>query len=166
MVARQTVANLVIVPVGDSGAVDVYSSGGTHVLADVAGWFSDAGGAPSSTGLFVPVTPERLLDTRKAPLTKPGDGAQVPVSPRGQAGIPADGVSAVVLNVTATQPAALGFLTVFPSGNTLPLASDLNFEAGETRPNLVIVQVGTGGKVTLYTSSATHVIFDVEGYFN
>ena len=167
VVARQTVANLVIVPVGDSGAVDVYSSGGTHVLADVAGWFSDAGGAPSSTGLFVPVTPERLLDTRKAPLTKPGDGAQVPVSPRGQAGIPADGVSAVVLNVTATSPVAGGFVQVLPTGQgTVGASSNLNLErVGQTVANAAIATLGDGGGVTLYTLRSAHLLADVAGWF-
>ncbi|TBR15003.1 MAG: hypothetical protein EPO57_10765, partial [Chitinophagaceae bacterium] len=135
VVARQTVANLVVVPVGDGGAVDVYSSSGTHVLADVAGWFTDDSGTPSGTGLFVPVTPERLLDTRSG--TKPGDGAQVPLSPRGKAGIPADGVSAVVLTVTATSPVAGGFVQVLPTGQgTVGGSSNLNLErVGQTVAN-------------------------------
>lgn len=165
VVARQTVANLVIVPVGDGGAIDVYSSGGTHVLADVAGWFSDDSGTPSGTGLFVPVTPERLLDTRKT--SKPGDGAQVPLSPRGSAGIPADGVSAVVLTVTATSPVAGGFVQVLPTGQgTLGASSNLNLErVGQTVANAAIATLGDGGGVTLYTLRSAHLLADVAGWF-
>ena len=165
VVARQTVANLVVVPVGDSGAVDVYSSGGTHVLADVAGWFSDDSGTPSGTGLFVPVTPERLLDTRTG--TKPADGAQVPLSPRGRAGIPADGVSAVVLTVTATAPVAGGFVQVLPTGQgTVGGSSNLNLEwAGQTVANAAIAALGDAGGVTLYTLRSAHLLADVAGWF-
>lgn len=165
VVARQTVANLVIVPVGDSGAVDVYSSGGTHVLADVAGWFTDDTNAPSGTGLFVPVAPERLLDTRQD--SKPGDGSQVQLDPLGRAGIPTSGVSSVVLNVTATQPVAGGFVQVLPTGSgTVGGSSNLNLErVGQTIANAAIATLGTGGGVTLYTLRSTHLLADVAGWF-
>ena len=65
-----------------------------------------------------------------------------------------------------TQPAADGFLTIFPAGAPQPLASDLNFASGETRPNLVVVKLGTGGKVSLFTSAGTHAIFDVAGWMS
>ena len=165
VVARQTVANLVIVPVGDSGAVDVYSSGGTHVLADVAGWFTDESTAASDTGLFVPVAPERLLDTRTQ--SKPRDGGQVTLAPLGKAGIPTTGVSSVVLNVTATQPVAGGFVQVLPSGQgALGASSNLNLErVGHTVANAAIATLGNGGAVTLYTLRSAHLLADVAGWF-
>lgn len=165
VVAMQTVANLVIVPVGDSGAVDVYSSSGIHVLADVAGWFSDDSGTASATGLFVPVTPERLLDTRNG--SKPLDGAQVPLSPRGQAGIPTDGVSAVVLTVTATSPVAGGFVQVLPTGQgVVGASSNLNLErVGQTVANAALATLGDSGGVTLYTLRSAHLLADVAGWF-
>ena len=70
----------------------------------------------------------------------------------------------MVLNLTVTQPAGGGFLTLFPTGTARPLASDLNGAGGETRPNLV-VKVGAGGKVGLYTWAGTHVVFDVAGWY-
>ena len=165
VVTGQTVANLVIVPVGDSGAVDVYSSGGTHVLADVAGWFSDDSAAPSSTGLFVPVAPERLLDTRSG--EKPGDGTQVALAPLGRAGIPSSGVSSVVLNVTATLPTAAGYVQVLPAGQgTVGASSNLNLERrGQTVANAAIATLGDGGAVTLYTLRSAHLLADVAGWF-
>lgn len=49
----------------------------------------------------------------------------------------------------------VGSLTIFPSGAAKPLASDLNYAAGEIRPNLVVVRLGGEGKVALYTPTAT-----------
>ena len=82
----------------------------------------------------------------------------------GRGGVPAD-AAAVVLNVTVTGAQGSGFVTVFPCGEALPTASNLNFVAGETVPNAVIAKVGAGGKVCLFTQSATHLIVDVNGYF-
>ena len=84
----------------------------------------------------------------------------------GRGGVPPTGVSAVILNATVIGTAGAGYLTISPTGSTQPNASDLNYAAGETRPNLVVVRVGTGGKINLFTSTTTHVIFDVAGYFN
>jgi hypothetical protein len=170
----QTVPNLVIAKVGTTGAaagkVSFYNNANsTHLLADVAGWFA-AGGTD-----FTSLNPARLLDTRGGFMTVDGVDAGVgPLGPGGQGdlqvtgrgGVPASGVGAVVLNVTVTQPNAGSFLTVFPSGATRPNASNLNFNPGQTVPNLVIVQVGQGGNVRLYNNlGATHVLADVEGWF-
>jgi hypothetical protein len=56
-------------------------------------------------------------------------------------------------------------VTVFPGSSPLPNASNLNVRTGGTRPNLVIVPVGPGGTIQLYTSAPVHLIVDVEGYF-
>ncbi len=80
--------------------------------------------------------------------------------------MPATGVSAAVLNVTATQPSTAAHLTVFPTGTVAPLASNLNVLAGQTVPNLVVAKVGSDGKVSVYNSSGTtHVVFDVDGWY-
>ena len=72
----------------------------------------------------------------------------------------------MVLNVTVTQPSVGGYVTVYPSGTTRPNASNLNFAAGQTIPNLVIAKVGTDGNVAIYNDSGTtHVIADVAGWF-
>jgi hypothetical protein len=72
-----------------------------------------------------------------------------------------------VLNVTVTQPTAQSYLTVFPSGTTRPLASNLNFLAGQTVPNLVIAKVGADGKVAVYNDAGSaHVVLDVVGWYS
>ena len=67
-----------------------------------------------------------------------------------------------------TSPTApAGHITVYPDGTSLPTASNLNFTAGETVPNLVITPVGADGKVDLYNGSSgtVQLIADVSGYF-
>ncbi|MEZ5142561.1 MAG: hypothetical protein R2726_08615 [Acidimicrobiales bacterium] len=83
----------------------------------------------------------------------------------GRGGVPASGVAAVVLNVTVTGPTAPSHLTVFPAGESPPSASNLNFSAGQTVPNLVIAKVGAGGQVSLRNNSGSvQVIADVAGW--
>ena len=56
-------------------------------------------------------------------------------------------------------------MTVHPGGEARPTASNLNYVAGQTIPNLVVAKVGAGGIVSIYTSASTHLIADVVGYF-
>ncbi|HEX3622441.1 MAG TPA: VCBS repeat-containing protein [Acidimicrobiales bacterium] len=167
-VAGQTVPNLVMAKVGPDGKVSIYNNvGTTHVVFDVVGWYG-ADGVATGSQLHA-LSPTRILDTRAgtgAPAGPVGTAATLPVAVTGVAGVPATGVSAVLLNVTVTQPTAGGFLSVFPSGTTRPLASSLNFAPGQTVPNLVVAKVGADGKVDVYNDAgATHVIFDVVGWF-
>ena len=163
-VAGQTVANLVVAKVGVDGKVSIYNyAGGADVIADVVGWFG-AGGSR-----YNGLAPARVLDTRNGT-----GGFSAPVSPHGTiavgvtgtGGVPATGVSAVALNITVTEPSVGGFLSVFPSGTSRPLASSLNFVAGQTVANLVMAKVGVDGKVSIYNDAGwSHVVADVVGWF-
>jgi len=166
----QVVANLVISRIGNNGGVSIFNSlGTTDVVADVQGWFP-------LTSQFTAILPARLMDSRSGALTIDGQfagtGALIPSSLTnlavlGRAGVPSSGVSAVVLNVTATGPTAPGYLTVLPAGSALPNSSNLNFVAGQTVPNLVVTKVGSNGSVALYngTLGTTGVVVDVMGWF-
>jgi len=165
-----TIANLVTVKVGSGGTVTLRNGapGTTHLIADVAGYYH--AGAATEPGTFVSLTPTRILDTRNGTGVStgvvPGKGTvQVPVTGRG--GVPTSGVGAVVLNVTVTQPMAEGFVTVYPTGETAPVASNLNFAAGTTIANLVTVKLGPDGTITLRNGApgAIHVLADVAGYY-
>jgi hypothetical protein len=158
----------VLARVGSGGKVCFYTYAQTDLLVDVSGYFGNAVS-------FVPLTaPGRVLDTR-SPGGTTVDGLhqavgsiaagaiyELPVA--GRAGVPAGAVS-VVLNVTAVVPAAGGFVTVFPCGQPLPNASNLNFVAGDIIPNSVLARVGSGGKVCFYTYAQTDLLVDVSGYF-
>ncbi|MBB5870131.1 hypothetical protein F4553_003510 [Allocatelliglobosispora scoriae] len=128
-----------------------------------------AQGIPTTEGTYKQVSPQRILDTRTgsgAPKKPIGAGATLGLQVTGRGGVPASGVSAVVLNVTVAAPTAAGYLTVFPSGQSRPTASSINFARNWTGANLVTVGVGPDGKVNIFNSTgATHVIADVLGYY-
>ena len=124
----------------------------------------------ATPGAFTSLAPSRVLDTRignGAPAAPVASGATLRLQVTGRGGVPATGVSAVVLNVTVTRPTATGYVTVFPDGTAQPNASNLNFVPGQTVPNLVVVKVGTGGMVDLTNMSpgSTHLVADVAGYY-
>lgn len=169
-VANQTVPNMVIVPVGTNGQISLFNqAGNTHLIVDVLAWF------PSATASITGVTPARLLETRSGLSTidnafnatgslQTGGVQSVTVINRG--GVPASGVAAVALNVTATGGSSSGYLTVWPKGQTRPTASNLNFVANQTVPNMVIVPVGSDGQVSIYNfAGTTDVIVDVLAWF-
>jgi hypothetical protein len=82
----------------------------------------------------------------------------------GRAGVPAD-ATAVVLNVTVSEPTIAGFATVYPCGSTFPTASNLNYVPGSTIPNLVVSKVAPDGTVCIFSQNAAQLIADVDGYF-
>ena len=161
-----TVPNLVVVALGDSGQLNIYNLfGNTDVVFDVAGWIGDNTNSTGNEGLFNPLTPARLLDTRngQGPI---GQMQTINLQVTGAGGVPASGVSAVVLNVTVTNPTVPSYLTVSPAGAPRPLASNLNFVHGQTVPNRVVVRVGDGGQVSLFNFlGSTDVVVDVNGWF-
>ena len=77
-------------------------------------------------------------------------------------------LSAVVLNVTVTDPGSAGFVTAYASGTPPPSTSNLNYAVGQTVPNLVIAPVSADGGVVLHNTSAgsVHSVVDVSGYFS
>ena len=166
--ANATVGSRTMVKLGTGGKVTIFNGGQyTDVIVDVGGWFTDSSVA-GTLGALTALNPTRILDTRDGlgflgPLLNSGS-SDVQVTGRG--GVPSSGVRAVVMNVTVTQPVGPGYLTISPAGATRPLASDLNYAAGETQANLVLVQLGTGGKVSLFSSAGSHVIFDVAGWIS
>ena len=168
-VAGRTVPNLVEVALGSGGKVTAFNSAGsTDVIFDVAGWVSTQGTVTGTAGLYRPLVPGRLMDTRSSlggsPTLTAGQTVNLQVT--GMQNVPATGVSAVVLNVTATNTTAAGYLTVFPTGAGRPVASNLNFVAGQTVPNRVVVKVGTNGQVSIYDFTGNaDVIVDVGGWF-
>ena len=120
--------------------------------------------AATTGGAYQPLTPTRLLDTRAhgGPL---GPGASRDLQVAGTAEVPV-GATAVALNVTVTGTTAAGYLTLYPAGESAPLASNLNWSAGETVANLAIVPVGVGGAIVIHNSTgATQVVVDLQGYF-
>src|SRR5664280_1777990 len=109
----------------------------------------------STPGGVVPVPPSRVMDTRSnlgvnGPVPSMGTAS---LQVTGKGGVPATGVSAVVVNITAVNATSSGFITVWPSGTAQQQTSNLNFQAGQNIPNLVVVPVGADGKIQLFNGS-------------
>ena len=158
---RQAVANLVTVKLGVGGAIDVRSLAPSYVIVDVSGYYVRAGG-PVASGRLETVEPFRIVDTRNT--GKPGARRTVPVNVAGL--VPADAV-AVVANVTAVETDAGGFVTAYPFGQKLPVASNLNYGPREVRAGAVMVKLGSAsGKLgfNLYTMARAHLVVDISGY--
>ena len=168
----KSISNQVVTKLGTGSQVSIFvysgSAGSANVVVDVVGYFL-------TTSDFVALTPARLLDTRPGQQTvdglfagagafASGEARSLPVFGRG--GLPTSGVTAVVINVTATNPTAPSFITVWPSDASFPVASNLNVVAGQTIPNLVMVAPSSTGYISLYNNAgATDLIVDVVGYF-
>jgi hypothetical protein len=168
-----TVARLVIAQLGLNPAypfatqkdICLFTQAGTHLIVDILGAF-----LPESP--FSAITPARLLETRadygqvgyhgNEPVA--GKVVEVDVLGSVSANVPST-ARAVVLNVTATNPEAPGFITVWPCGVTRPLSSSLNLAAGETASNAVVVGLGTNGKVCIFTQGGADLIADLNGFF-
>jgi hypothetical protein len=155
------VPNAALVPLAGDGTFCAYSSTAVDLVVDVNGAYT-----PNATSGTVFVHPQRLFDTRtghrahgriadRGVLTVrlTGEGTPVPVD-----------ANAVVLNVTAYRPSAATYVTAWPTDQPRPHASNLNLSAGENRANLVIVPLGTDGRVSFYSEAATDLFADVIAY--
>ena len=161
-VAGEHRANLVVVRVGAGGRVRIYNPFGTaHVVADLVGYVM-----PTSAGRFQPVTPYRVLDTRF------GTG----VANTGKIGPPdapldvtlpfvPEGATAVVVNVTVTEPTQATWIAAYGGGTKWPGTSSVNSSRDETSANLAVVPLGEGHSIRLQNANgAAHVVVDVQGF--
>lgn len=164
----QTISNQVVVALSEAGRASLFTNGGTHLVADVVGYYEEV--ESSTNGRFQSVNPTRLLDTRPSEQVgytgpKPGSGATVDVQLGGAAGVPAD-ATGVILNVTTTSTTAPGFVTVFPEDVARPLAATLTVEgSGQTIGTHATVGLSATGEISVYTSRSSHLIVDVVGYY-
>jgi hypothetical protein len=115
--------------------------------------------------------PCRVLDTRN-PIGPLGGPALSAGTVRtfvigGQCGVPSSAQS-VAVNLTVTESTSGGYLTVYPAGSPIPLASTINFGAGQTRTNNAVVTLGLSGDIAVacgQPSGTVHFILDAAGYF-
>ncbi|MGH9266474.1 MAG: hypothetical protein ACRD1D_17455, partial [Acidimicrobiales bacterium] len=174
LVAGQAGAGALVARFRGDGTPDPAFGTGGHVVVDLSPGDDVARSVlPFGSGvlgaLFSTLVPSRILDTclgQGAPAARVGPASNLSVQVTGRGGVPATGVSAVVLNVTVTEPTAGSYLTAWPAGESRPRASNLNYAAGQTVPNLVTVKVGAGGAIDLYNNlGSAHVIADVAGWY-
>ncbi|MFT3855378.1 MAG: hypothetical protein QM733_21995 [Ilumatobacteraceae bacterium] len=166
-VTGDTAANSGVVALGTGGTLCVFTSAATDLVIDVSGYFVAGSSLVSSA-------PVRLLDSRPANPTIDGQAAGIGVRAGGtittlqvvgRAGVPT-GTGAVMLNVTAVDAVAPGYVTVFPCGQPRPNSSNLNYTRGRTVAAAVLAKLAPDGSVCLFTLGATHLVVDVQGWFD
>jgi hypothetical protein len=162
--AAQNVANMAQVRVGSGGQVCIFTMAKVDVVVDLLGWY----GAGATAG-YAPLTPTRILDTRNGTgigghraVLSAGGAAAFTVA--GTAGVPVD-AAGVMLNVTATEESADGYLTVFPCGGAVPPSSSVNYRAGHDVANQAASGIGAGGQVCVSSFATSHVVVDVLGWY-
>jgi DNA-binding beta-propeller fold protein YncE len=162
-------ANAAVVPAGLGGAVNVYVSNTADVVLDIDGYFVPTSG---STLAFYPLTPCRVLDTRNANGDLGGpflSGGQERDFPLLESTCIPPGVTpqAYSMNFTVVpyNGEPLGYLTVWPTGESQPLVSTLNNPTATIVANAAIVSAGTGGKIATYPTQNTQLVGDINGYF-
>lgn len=157
----------------ETTAAHTYPHPGTYTatvtVTNKGGQITRASTAVHAGDALVPLTPVRILDTRHgtgAPQHSIAAGGVLRLKVTGQGGLPASGVDAVTMNVTATDASADTYITAYPDGTPRPLASTLNLRAGQTVPNQVTVKVGADGYVDLANYNGTvDLIADIQGYY-
>jgi len=164
------VGNEAIVPAGNSGAISVFASDDTDLTIDINGYFA----APGSPGAlyFYPLAPCRVADTRTGfgfsgsfgPPSLIGEASRNFPMPSSACGIPYS-AQAYSLNVTAIPTNSEGFLTAYPSGQTVPNTATVNFENGGVVGSAAIVPAGASGAISVFASSSTDLVIDINGYF-
>ena len=161
-------ANATIVPAGAAGAISVYATDSTDVIVDINGYFQPAA---SQTLQFYPLTPCRVFDTRNAqgvlggPALAGGHERDFPVL-SSSCQIPASALAySMNFTVVPVKNRSLGYLTVWPAGQTQPVVSTLNNPTATIVANAAIVPAGTKGAIAVYADQNTQLIGDINGYF-
>ena len=162
--------NFAVVPLGQ-GSISIFIPTGGNIIVDAMGYFTPS--AATAAGRFVPINPHRALDTRpseQGPVPtgwvahQPAASEAVRVEVPASAGVPAAGVSALVVNVTATEPVGAGYLQALPTGTPPGGTSNVNYATGETAATHAIVPLGADGTISVFTSNASHIVVDIMGY--
>lgn len=157
------------------GRFCVYSHVDTDVVIDLHATYGDhgdrsaaddpAGGNPAGAvegggdaagASITPVAPQRRFDSRAGSRLAAGEQRVLP-------GLVTDGHAGAIVNVTVVDPAAAGYVSVYPCGPQ-PEVSNVNVAAGATTANMAVLLAGAGGEVCVFSSVATDVLIDVEAW--
>ncbi|MCU1496076.1 MAG: hypothetical protein JWM47_29 [Acidimicrobiales bacterium] len=179
----QGITNTGAITLAPAGQLDlaVKTSGAAHYVIDIQGYFvaPDAVPAGASGAVYVPVSPCRVVDTRKAvgafaPSTQrdyqvagTGGGFAAQGGAAGGCGIPG-GARAVEASVTAVSPSANGFFRAWPAGTTAPNATFLNFTKLQSITNTGAISLAATGTQDLTVKNfgaTTHYVIDIQGYY-
>ena len=157
----QATAASLIVPVSASGFT-IRSLTGGHVIVDLTGWFTGPSADDATNGLFRPLAPTRLLDTRvEDRRLHPGGTIEVPIDEHS----PNGGVASVVTNVTITDADRAGFVTAYAAGTARPPTSAVNPAFwNHTVANAAVTRVSERG-LAYWSLAGTDLVVDLAGWF-
>jgi hypothetical protein len=131
-------------------------------VIDVVGY---VGTDVSSHGLFTPVSPRRVADSRQPGALFGRLAADETDTLAFAPFVPSDATT-VLANVTATETVEGGFLTAFAAGAPRPMASSVNWSGPDQhRAAFALAALGPGRAVAAFASSATDVVVDLAGWF-
>ncbi|MBO2448715.1 amidase domain-containing protein [Actinomadura barringtoniae] len=152
--------NFAITKLGTDGKINIHNMGAAAVTVwvDVAGYFTKT---KADGPTLRPIQPTRL--TTNASIAA---GTSYTLAPLGKGGVPATGVDAISVSVTAKSTIA-GALTAYPSGTTAPTTHTVGFDANVQATGSTIAKLGADGKVLIRNTgtAATTVSIDAYGYF-
>jgi hypothetical protein len=152
---RHATSNSAIVKLGAGGKICIYSMSTADIVVDVTGWFGTGSG-------YTSLDPVRFLDSRTTGRLAAGSTREVQIT--GRSGVTTN-AAAVAVNLAAVDPGGAGYLSAFPCGGATPTTSTVNYDTTHATSNSAIVKVGTGGKICIYSMSATDIVVDVTGWF-
>ncbi|MGA3209912.1 MAG: hypothetical protein ABSD20_01315 [Terriglobales bacterium] len=119
--------------------------------------------APGTGGLqLYSLTPCRVLDTRTSSGAFSNTTLVVDVAD--SACVPPSTAQGYVFNATVVPTGDLGYLTLWPDGESQPVVSTLNAEDGAITSNMAIVP-NKDGKTDAYASGTTQLVLDISAYF-
>lgn len=113
---------------------------------------------------FHHVAPTRVHDSRTADAGRLTTRRSRTVSLAELVNTMTDNVTAATVTVTAVEPAADGYLTVWPFGKERPGISTLNYAAGENTASTVTIALGEDDTISVYSHADTHLLVDVIGF--
>jgi hypothetical protein len=171
---NQIVANQFTVGLGPDGAFNIYSRASTNFIVDITGYYAPPGPGglyyhplPAPIRLFDSRPGETACDAPGAPLGSGGTrtvtghgtclGTTIPSSAKAIAG------NATVVNFISSN---FNWITLYPFGTAQPNASNVNFNENQIVPNAFVTTLSGDGKFNIFSSSSTHFIVDVTGYYS
>lgn len=153
-----------IVPLGEVG-FELYADVGAHLVVDMTGWFTGDGAEESTEGLFVPVSPVRLADTRPEPRpVHPGGTIEVALPAGLTDGVQSGAPSALAASVTMIDPDVRGYVTVHASRSPRGDTASGYAQAGEIVAQFGISPASDAG-IAVFSANGTELTVDLLGWF-
>ena len=160
-------ANQVIASVNQNGEIDVFSSGGGHLIVDLIGSFTGSSAAASTEGLFVPLdSPSRFLDTRATGRIAGTGSVEVDV----QTQLGHSNIAAVAMNATITDAYLPGYVSVTPAGSSPTQSTSRGTSttnviySNQTVASHAIVPASSRG-FDVFTEGGGQLIADISGWY-